>query len=97
MVIEHVLLPVSADQRAAFVAALSEARPYIEASPGFIGVSLHCPVIDDGPLLLMVTWNSIADHRDGFRKSDGYQHWKALLHPFYSVLPEVCYYSESLC
>jgi len=93
VIIEHVLLPIATADRIAFFEAFRRARAFIEVAPGFLGLSLHVPAEGDGGLLLMVQWASIADHRDGFRKSDDYQHWRALLHPFYPVLPEVHYYS----
>jgi heme-degrading monooxygenase HmoA len=43
---------------------------------------------------LLVRWDSIADHRDGFRKSERYQQWKELLHGFYDPFPVVSYFDQ---
>jgi len=96
VIIEHVLLPVSADQRAQFLDVFAFARRFIEPSPGFRGLSIHPPINDDGPMLLMVMWDSVADHQDGFRQSERYVQWKALLHPFYPTMPTVSYFAESI-
>ncbi len=93
-VLEHALLPVRAGSQAAFEAALAEARPLIAASPGFISMAVRPPVGTGGNYLLLVEWETIADHRDGFRHSDRYQQWRALLHPFYDPMPEVSYFGE---
>ncbi|MEI4506339.1 antibiotic biosynthesis monooxygenase [Sphingopyxis sp. CCNWLW253] len=95
-VIEHALLPVCAGSEAAFEAAARAARPLIEASPGFISIEIRRPTETGQAYLLLVKWRSVEDHRDGFRQSDRYQQWRALLHPFYDPMPEVSYFGEPL-
>jgi len=95
-VIEHALLPVRAGSEAAFEAAVAEARPLIEASPGFISLEIRRPTGTGQPYLLLAEWRSVADHLDGFRQSDRYQQWRALLHHFYDPVPEVSYFGEAL-
>lgn len=96
MIFEHALLPVKPEDREAFEAAMREAVPQIAASPGFLGIEVRPPADDGGCYLLLVRWASIADHRDGFRQSERYQHWRSLLHPFYARLPEVSYFEDRL-
>ncbi len=93
-VLEHALLPVHAGQETAFEAAMAEARLLIAASPGFLGLELRRPADDGSTYLLLVRWRSIEDHRDGFRRSDRYQTWCALLHGFYDPMPEVRYFDD---
>ncbi len=94
MIVEHALLPVGVADRPAFEAALAEAVPLIAASPGFAGIDIRRPADDGEHYLLLVRWQRIDDHRDGFRQSDRYQHWRSLLHPFYPVLPTVSYFED---
>lgn len=93
-VIEHALLPVRAGSEAAFEAAVADAKPLIEASPGFISLEICRPLDPGQPYLLLVQWRSVADHRDGFRTSERYQRWRALLHPFYDPVPTVGYFGD---
>ncbi|NYF32753.1 MULTISPECIES: antibiotic biosynthesis monooxygenase [Sphingopyxis] len=95
-ILEHALLPVRAGGEEAFEAAMVQARPLIEASPGFIFLEIFRPTATGQPYLLLVKWRSIADHRDGFRQSDRYRQWRALLHRFYDPMPEVSYFGEPL-
>ena len=95
-VIEHALLFVRAGSEAAFEAAVAQARPLIAASPGFISLEIRRPTGTGQPYLLLAEWQSVEDHRDGFRQSDRYQQWRALLHPFYDPMPVVSYFGESL-
>ncbi|KTE06842.1 antibiotic biosynthesis monooxygenase family protein [Sphingopyxis sp. H115] len=95
-VIEHALLPVREGSEEAFEAAIAKAKPLIEASPGFISLEIRRPVATGQAYLLLVRWRSVADHRDGFRQSDRYKQWRALLHHFYDPMPEVSYFGEPL-
>ena len=53
-VIEHALLPVRAGSEAAFEAAVAEAKPMIEASPGFISLKIFRPAATGQAYLLLV-------------------------------------------
>jgi heme-degrading monooxygenase HmoA len=96
MVVEQALLQVRPGQDDAFRQAMAKARPLIAASPGFIDLQVRPAVEEPGCYLLLVQWASIADHRDGFRRSDRYQQWRALLHGFYDPMPQVRYFGDSL-
>jgi heme-degrading monooxygenase HmoA len=94
VIVEHALLPVAVFDRTAFEAAMQAAIPLIAASPGFAGIEVRRPVGDGSHYLLLVHWMRLEDHREGFRQSDRYQHWRALLHPYYDVLPAVTYFED---
>jgi heme-degrading monooxygenase HmoA len=96
VVIEHALLSVRAGEEAAFEAAMREAQPLIAASPGFRSIEVRSAAEKSGLYLLLVQWDQISDHRDGFRQSDRYQQWRALLHPFYDPMPVVEYFGDTL-
>jgi heme-degrading monooxygenase HmoA len=96
MIIEHALLRVRSGDEAAFEAAMGDARPLIAASPGFIDIEVRPAVELAGTYLLLVRWQSVADHRDGFRKSDRYEQWRGLLHAFYEPMPDVSYFGDPL-
>ncbi len=44
--------------------------------------------------ILLVEWEKLTDHTEGFRKSDEYQEWKRLLHHFYNPFPTVEHYAD---
>lgn len=94
MIVEHAVLQVRPGQEHAFEAALVEAKPLISASPGFLGIEVRPAVEESGTYLLLVRWQSVAHHRDGFRKSDRYQAWRDLLHHFYDPMPIVSYFGD---
>jgi heme-degrading monooxygenase HmoA len=89
-------LDVREGQADDFLAAFTEARPLIEATPGFLGIDLkRC--IDEGStdrFLLVVEWDSLEAHTVGFRQSGGrYERWRELLHHFYDPFPIVEHYA----
>lgn len=96
MILEHALLSVHPDTQTAFEAALHEAAPLIAASPGFLGMEVRPSIEVPGRYLLLVRWASVADHEQGFRSSDRYQRWRALLHHFYDPFPSVEHFSAPI-
>lgn len=96
MIIEHALLSVRQGEELAFEAAMVEAKPLISASPGFVSMEVRPAVEVAGTYLLLVRWQSVADHRDGFRNSNRYQAWRDLLHRFYDPMPSVSYFGDPL-
>ena len=96
MILEHALLQVRSGQEAAFEAALTEATTLIAASSGFLGMELRPAIEQQCPYLLVVRWQSIPRHRDGFRHSDRYQEWRALPHHFYDPMPTFEYFGDAL-
>lgn len=96
MILEAAVLNVKPGQGAAFEAALVAARPLIAASPGFIGMEVRPNLEKPGRYLLLVHWEKLEDHTEGFRASDRYLRWKALLHHFYDPFPTVEHYGPPL-
>jgi len=88
-VLEVALLDVRPDESEAYEAAFREAQRYIAASPGYLGHELRRRTEAPGRYILLVWWDSVESHTEGFRKSDRYEQWRALLHPFYNPLPTV--------
>lgn len=96
MILEHALLSIKPGQSAAFEAAMAEARPLIAASPGFRSIAIRKACETPDQYLLLVEWDDIASHREGFRTSARYEQWLALLHRFYDPMPVVGYFGETL-
>ncbi len=94
MILEAALLMVRPGQEQDFERAMSDARPLIAATPGFRGLELR-PCLEVGNrYLLLVQWERLEDHTEGFRGSDRYARWKALLHHFYDPFPLVEHFAE---
>ncbi len=96
MIVEHAILHVRTEQSVAFETAMAKARSLIAGQPGFQSIEVR-PSCDDPEIyLLLIEWDQIESHRDGFRQSAEYQHWHLLLHHFYEPMPSVNYFGPSI-
>lgn len=96
MITEHAILHVKAGQAEVFTRAMQEARPLIAATPGFLDMEVLPCIETPGRFLLLVRWESVAAHEQGFRGSTRYARWKVLLHHFYEPFPLVEHYGPSI-
>lgn len=92
MILEHAVLEVRAGEAVAFEDAFAEAKALIAASPGFISLELRRSVETESRYLLLVQWERLEDHTEGFRKSPNFEEWRRLLHHFYDPSPTVEHY-----
>jgi heme-degrading monooxygenase HmoA len=94
MVLEHALLDVRPGESTAFEEAFAEAKSIISSMPGFIALRLERCVERPDRYLLLVEWERLEDHTEGFRGSAEYQRWRELLHHFYDPFPTVEHYEQ---
>ncbi|MDV6304528.1 antibiotic biosynthesis monooxygenase [Rhodococcus cerastii] len=96
MIVEHALLHVVPDRTDEFEAAFADAKSIIASMPGFVNLTLSRGIEQPNTYLLLVEWERLEDHTEGFRKSDEYQKWKTLLHHFYEPFPVVEHFAPRL-
>jgi heme-degrading monooxygenase HmoA len=94
MIVEHGILNIRSGQSAAFEAALRQALPLIAATEGFLGIEVRPCIETPDRYLLLVRWTTLEAHTIGFRASDRYPKWRALLHHFYDPAPVIEHYGE---
>ncbi len=94
MVLEVAILNVREGQSEAFETAFLEAQQIISSMPGFERHELRRCLETSRRYVLLVWWDSLASHTEGFRKSREYDRWRSLLHSFYDPFPEVEHYVE---
>ena len=94
MILEAAALSVKPGQSQAFEAAFREAQAIIASMPGYRSHELQRCLEREGQYLLLVRWESVAAHEEGFRKSPQYQRWRQLLHHFYDPFPTVLHYEH---
>jgi len=94
MVLEVAILNVRRGQGEAFEKSFHEAQQILSATPGYQRHELRRCVEAPDRYLLLVWWDSLESHTEGFRKSPGYDRWRRLLHHFYDPFPEVEHYTR---
>ena len=92
MILEVAILDVKPGQQADFETAFSKAQAIIAGMQGYHSHRLERCLENRNRYLLLVNWQTLEDHTRGFRESDEYQQWRALLHHFYDPFPTVEHY-----
>lgn len=75
-----------------FEEAFAKAQNIISSMSGYLGHELRSCLEVENQYILLVKWESVEAHTEGFRGSPEYAQWKALLHHFYDPFPEVHHY-----
>ena len=92
MVLEVATLNVKAGLSADFEKAFKEAQKIISSMDGYISHQLKKCIEEVDKYILLVKWEKLESHTEGFRGSAEYQDWKKLLHHFYEPFPIVEHY-----
>lgn len=94
MILEAAMLYVKEEQEEAFETSFRQASSIISSMPGYLTHQLQRCLEVKGKYLLLVQWQTLADHTIGFRTSAEYQAWKQLLHHYYEPFPIVEHFEQ---
>jgi len=89
MILEVANLDIKPGLESEFEDAFAQAKSIIASMPGYITHDLRRCVERESRYILLVQWETLEDHTEGFRGSPEYQQWKDLLHHFYAPFPTV--------
>ncbi|WP_066224654.1 antibiotic biosynthesis monooxygenase family protein [Formosa haliotis] len=92
MILEVAILEVKKGMEDTFETDFKKASAYIALTPGYLNHKLNICIEQPNKYILLVEWETLEDHTIGFRTSDNYNSWKALLHPYYDPFPTVEHY-----
>jgi|SRR5579871_1912345 len=94
MITEIAILNIKENESSDFENSFQEARNIIKKTKGYIEHELLKCMEEENKYLLIVRWQSLEDHTEGFRKSEAYQGWKKMLHHYYDPFPKVEHYKK---
>lgn len=94
MITEVAILDVRTEQTEAFETAFAQAQAIISTMSGYISHELNRCIENRSRYILLVRWQTLQAHTEGFRSSSEYQQWKALLHRYYEPFPTVEHYEN---
>ncbi len=89
MITEHALLSVIPGQEAEFMETMERAKSIIASAPGFVSLRVERCIERPSYFLLLVEWETLEAHTEGFRQSGAFAEWRSLLHHFYDPFPVV--------
>jgi heme-degrading monooxygenase HmoA len=94
MVLEIADFRVKAGTEDAFAAAVREGLALIGQTPGFLGARLTRSIESPSRFVLLIEWETVEAHTVGFRESDRFPRWRALIGPFFDGDPHVEHASD---
>ena len=97
MILEVAILDVVPSKEAEFEQAFLQAEKIISSMKGYVDHELKRCLENSSRYLLLVNWDTLEDHTEGFRCSSEYLEWKRLLHHFYDPFPQVEHYEPIHC
>lgn len=93
MILEVAILDVKSGQEAEFEQVFGEAQLIISSMKGYISHQLQRCIENSNRYVLLVNWETLEDHTEGFRGSAEYEKWRTLLHHFYDPFPTIEHYA----
>ncbi|TQN30465.1 heme-degrading monooxygenase HmoA [Haloactinospora alba] len=96
MIIEHAEMLVSAGREEEFEAAFARGRRILAQAPGYRWSRLTRQVENPESYLLLVGWDTLEDHTEGFRNSELFSQWRATVGEFFVSPPTVTHYTGQL-
>ena len=94
MILEVAMLQIKPGLSNDFEKNFITAEKIVSAINGFISLSLKKCLEVENKYILLIKWETLESHTIGFRTSEVYNDWKALLHHFYDPFPTVEHYVE---
>jgi len=90
MILEHADIRIAPGQQAAFDEAIVRGiTSVISKAQGFRGWKVNRGVEHPERYLLMIFWDTLEDHTVGFRQSELFPQWRAIVAPFFAEPPLV--------
>ncbi len=89
MVTEIAEITVSSESAEDFPAAFERACTHLSGAAGFRGAQLTRSIETPLRFILMVQWETLADHTEGFRRSPAFDRWREVGGPFFAEPPRV--------
>lgn len=96
MIIEVASIAVKDGSEAAFEAAVASAAEVFRRARGCTGLELQRCVEEPGLYQVVIGWRTLEDHTVGFRGSDLFAEWRALVGPHFARPPEVRHFAVAM-
>ncbi len=93
MILELADLRIHPGQEAAFAQAIQHGLKTVASkAQGFRSARVQQGIESPGRFLLMIEWDTLADHMTGFREGPLFPQWRAIVGPFFAQPPQVEHY-----
>lgn len=93
-VLEIAEFTIKQGQGEAFVAGVDESLPLFRAATGFRDLRLVRSIESPDTYRLLIHWDRLEDHTEGFRNSPAFEQWRANVGEFFAGPPRVDHSTE---
>ncbi len=94
MILEIACIEVESDLHAEFEAAVDRAvAEVLSQSSGFLGITVLRGMEQPEAYQLHIRWEALEDHTIGFRESERFAAWRAIIGGFFVAPPAVAHWS----
>ena len=89
MVLELAKIDIKSGTNADFEQHLAQAQAVLRRAEGYISHEFHRCIETPNRYILLIKWTTLAAHTEGFRGSELFTEWRALIGPFFENPPFV--------
>jgi heme-degrading monooxygenase HmoA len=94
MILEHADIRIAPGRQAEFEEAIQRGlSTVIRNAKGFRNAKVMRGIESAERFLLLIEWDTLEDHTNGFRNSPQFADWRAIVGPFFVVPPVVEHFS----
>jgi heme-degrading monooxygenase HmoA len=94
MVLEVAEIKITPGREDAFKEAYRSAREHVSVSPGFGSMRMTQGVENPSRFVLLIEWDSVEAHEQGFRETDRFAKWREAIGPFFAEAPFVEHFED---
>jgi quinol monooxygenase YgiN len=93
MVVEIIRYEIAPELAESFKQAYKEAGAYLNRSKHCLSYEITNGIEESNNFIVRIEWDSLEGHMQGFRAGTDFQHFFALVKPFFSAILEMKHYS----
>jgi heme-degrading monooxygenase HmoA len=92
MILELATVDIKEGTNTEFEQNLEKAQSVISRSNGYISHQFKKCIEQPNRYIFLIHWKQLEDHTKGFRESELFKDWRALIGPFFDTTPIVQHY-----
>ena len=96
MVTEIADFTILAESQEQFADAVREGLKFAAETPGFRNARLTRSIETPTRFVLLIEWDSVEAHTVGFRESENFTRWRALVGPHFDGAPKVEHFDDAV-
>jgi heme-degrading monooxygenase HmoA len=94
MILELATIDIQKGKNSEFEFNLLQAKKVISQAKGFQSIEVQRCIEVENRYVLIIYWETLEDHTEGFRNSELFKNWRALIGTFFENPPLVQHYNS---